>query len=707
MNKIRVFTLIGAILFIYSSTTHGQTDGLNHKKYWYYRWRLENNFMKQGINQGEGCIANERGLTGDGANNSFLNFGDHTITISLYIASLAMEYNLLAGNNQQTEETVKDLYYALYTLNRLDLNAESLFRDEYGILDIETTDLNGFFVRDDVPHDFVTNNTTHFTSLKVESQINSISNYPNSCRSDWKVDVDKNLQVMKAQVNSSAEMSKDQVYYVIMAMAFVKKYIPTGVNYNQELFQDGFFDFNQEAEKILRRVIRYCNGKYAGKGTFFPWFIKNPVFDPEQNVNRGNSLAPFTFGVGQSACLITGGAGCFDFTNSYSATAGLVNWTLFELTGAPYATGNSDNSHMFGLLMAIAGEPNFSLTHQAGYMATELYHVPLIRQCLFGGGSPVNEQTYIDLLNSAPCEGPYYFHWNPGQPDHNSASYEWSTPNRVVHPGKRGNVGLKAEYPGVDYMFYHNLFYTVQNQYYNNPVNLVDNYINTDLPFLQYGTTQNPMEANIFNSIEADNTIAASNSFGAAKVTYRAGHSIRLKNGFNAQNGATFHAYTDPFSCASDGQFDVYKISSDSSADLSQHIMPHYSEELVSDNLFNFDETDPEIDNKLDFDISAVNTNELFEIQSAFNNIPNDLLFSVYPNPAVNELMLSFKISEGQELSNVTVQIFDMLGRKLDSRDVREIENSFDISSYPSGMYVIKIAFENGLFYKEAKFIKQ
>lgn len=87
---------------------------------------------------------------------------------------------------------------------------------------------------------------------------------------------------------------------------------------------------------------------------------------------------------------------------------------------------------------------------------------------------------------------------------------------KIIHPDKRGeksdgtdNMEFKAEYPGIDYMLYHNLYYTIKSQYYDNPVNLMNQKITFQMPFellptnFEIGTTINPLFVGVFNNIQA------------------------------------------------------------------------------------------------------------------------------------------------------------------------------------------------------------
>lgn len=54
---------LNKILFIFLTPffVSGQGDGINLQKYWYYKTRLNNDFVKIELNQGESVPFNQRG----------------------------------------------------------------------------------------------------------------------------------------------------------------------------------------------------------------------------------------------------------------------------------------------------------------------------------------------------------------------------------------------------------------------------------------------------------------------------------------------------------------------------------------------------------------------------------------------------------------------------------------------------------------------
>src|SRR6266404_5797765 len=130
---------------------NAQTNQSNLRKYWHYRYRLVNDFMVVGGNQGESLPAFARNLYDDNS----LAWGEVPRYLGWYLGVLATEYKLLQNNGQDVNRTMLELHYALMALERLDWEAEPAWGKP-------ATNLNGFMIRDDVPSDFV---SAHSKSL--------------------------------------------------------------------------------------------------------------------------------------------------------------------------------------------------------------------------------------------------------------------------------------------------------------------------------------------------------------------------------------------------------------------------------------------------------------------------------------------------------------------------------------------------------------
>lgn len=156
---MKITTLFLGIIFPFFILS--QTDQYNLEKYWKFRNTFREQFIKIGDQQGESLPANSlKPLDcinnipyGDGFGE--MHWGDGTIRHGHYLALLATEYRLLKNSGEDVTGVLNELYFALNAINRLDLKAEASQDEFYGVtLD---QDLNGFFLREDVPEDFATN----------------------------------------------------------------------------------------------------------------------------------------------------------------------------------------------------------------------------------------------------------------------------------------------------------------------------------------------------------------------------------------------------------------------------------------------------------------------------------------------------------------------------------------------------------------------
>lgn len=150
-------TILLIVLLFVNFFSSAQTDQENQDKYWKYRERLKNKFVKIGTEPGESIPMACRipgyayGGTAD-VNGTQLQWKDATITLGYYIIVLATEYKLLNNAGENTQSTLNELYYAIDAINRLDRSAE--FYLSFGSNTVTPDDLNGFFLRDDVPYTF-------------------------------------------------------------------------------------------------------------------------------------------------------------------------------------------------------------------------------------------------------------------------------------------------------------------------------------------------------------------------------------------------------------------------------------------------------------------------------------------------------------------------------------------------------------------------
>ena len=165
---------------------------LNLEKYWYYRYKLVNDFMLIGVREGQSIPAQHRDLQDlgsawnvphSGARN-MIEWQDATIDLGHYLSTLALEYKLLSNSNWDISRTDSELKYAQNAVDRLRLNATQYYNNPnkypgnlslggYQTTAIITSTDGGFCLRDDVPFiDFIDQganlaNWRHFNRLGI------------------------------------------------------------------------------------------------------------------------------------------------------------------------------------------------------------------------------------------------------------------------------------------------------------------------------------------------------------------------------------------------------------------------------------------------------------------------------------------------------------------------------------------------------------
>ena len=303
--------------------------------------------MKVGTGQGESVPFTQRGRNATGfsgfdgnySRKDFMSLkvGDGSSNLGYYLAVLATEYKLLQMSGQDRTKVVHELYCALNAINRLDYLAEPVWSGA------GSENLNGYFIRDDIPQDFVTNNYAHFNYSNSSSDGNGnaidaqgglltanrdntdphiylqtpvnlnadrgfcsiIQNGMYGTNSDY-----QNWQKDNAN-NRDFAMSQDQVYALIVGLALTSALVdPNEDDNGTSFYNPGNFAFGgnqsklqQEAKDITRRIINYFKNVTNGVG--IPWHIK----DPGGNlVLRGPDASAYSYPLSQAGCFIMSGS---------------------------------------------------------------------------------------------------------------------------------------------------------------------------------------------------------------------------------------------------------------------------------------------------------------------------------------------------------------------------------------------------------------
>lgn len=132
MKKIIMATLLA----ISVSYAYSQTQQQNLEKYWRYRDRLRERFIvvsqnveEEGVNIPCGYLFTDKA-----------KFSDGNYNMSHYLSLLSTELYMLKKNGQDYSETLKELYYAMLAMERLDLYSEAHWNKYKGKITINAKD---------------------------------------------------------------------------------------------------------------------------------------------------------------------------------------------------------------------------------------------------------------------------------------------------------------------------------------------------------------------------------------------------------------------------------------------------------------------------------------------------------------------------------------------------------------------------------------
>ncbi len=319
MKKL-LLTSVCIFVTVLVSAQDAQTNLL---KYWKYRERLKN-FVVVGDCQGCSLPCSR--------SDQQISIHDGTHRLGYYIGMLALEYAVLVKkgitdiHSAPLSTTIRDLYYAIEAVNRLDENAENWITQATCASPPCTSpgpNLNGFFIRDDMAPDKGTgkwgaqpflSETDAVTNEKIEDALNSnLFPLPDGTTQDLAdnssdgpnrvTDVTSSFQAssLPAGDPKAMEESQDQVVGLLVGFALVSKLIPSLKYYvsgNPVPFSDGVTDFNTEVKNQADRIVHYMSSVWTGH----PWGIQDPI--TLQAVENGNDARTFSYGFEASACEI-------------------------------------------------------------------------------------------------------------------------------------------------------------------------------------------------------------------------------------------------------------------------------------------------------------------------------------------------------------------------------------------------------------------
>ena len=437
MKSTKKFLLTIAYIIL-SSLLFAQTNTNDLSiKYKNYRSNLVNNYiLKIGISNGNSLPASERQIS-----NHKIKWADATISLGHYLGVLATEYHLLSLKGENTDNTTKELYYAISALYRLDYKAETFYSKGDSL-----AQLNGFFVRDDI------NNITvaEYKKLNSNTQIQKVNNF-NSDLTDIDSDVGYSL---------NNEMSKDQVIFLLMGLKLIDKYIPEDLVYKSESetaiinYSSGITSLNLAAEYITILILEYLSSNKSIIG----WPIINSVTN--KRVKRGYNAFHFQAKAYNNIYEeYTNGGNIYGRCNRLFAS--LENGLLRAVI-SPVIKQNQ--GHMVLTLAAISNQFNnktqaklFKYSFKDYKNGGNYEWEPLLHAALYSQKTDLLDgkaNWYKDFLSQAPANGPYNYK------DSNLEHQNWSVSRRTTQPESRGDRynNDAANFNGLDYMLIYNLY---------------------------------------------------------------------------------------------------------------------------------------------------------------------------------------------------------------------------------------------------------
>ncbi|MEM6264957.1 MAG: hypothetical protein AAGI38_20765 [Bacteroidota bacterium] len=412
-----------------------QSDELNLEKYWKYRGRFLGNgteenpgFISVGMGPGKSMpmsghhperscrddwwMQNSGCTLSDGKGK--LKWGDGTIHMGYYLATLATHYALISREGGDTRSINYELDMALEAVIRLDTVAETVF----GL----PPRRNGFFVRDDVPQSFYL------------AQDGKTLRFPgHEC-------VHSNFSCGEMQITGGDFVSQDQVIHLLFGLAFAVELVP-----------DEAKDFRgnslkEKAIEIVHTMVNYLSEEN--------WRIRDPLGNPAPN-RWGGDVVGFSWMLSKAGAELTGRS-----ENAYqSGKSRLFGSRVWDLLILSFGQQRDDNQAMALELAAITAQwPMARMSRRAEDASMEVF---ALAQSVFHGQSPVAPVTREGIqviLNSAPDTGPCFN--TPGC----EAGPGWKGGNRWIKPlySEQGNpYNVYYNWNGLDYMLLYNLYHLV------------------------------------------------------------------------------------------------------------------------------------------------------------------------------------------------------------------------------------------------------
>lgn len=636
----------------------------------------------------------------------------------------------------------------------------------------ETANLNGFILREDMPHDYL-DSTSSFQKYK---HFNYALNEYNSTATSTNMSFSGLHQTNHlthdnkfsnyigfpgpigehTEVKQSLSLPHDKYYSMFLAFMLIVKYLPDNTsafdeNGNVLTFQDNTSDIKSQVKIITNRCHSYLRGNTFGNN-LTDWVMEYPDGVNLQNLGTPK---PYCYPLSKMICYINGGwpfnLPCNGYQDFFSITTGFSLYNLLYLNPIPSlipTIGSEDASVFLGDCMAGSNAPVYpypaAIPLPAGIAMSHFTTInfvewaDLFRRVIHQSGQMLKPKNNFEVpINMAPCKGPYRF--GPGD----DGGFLWRSQDRLEHP-KSYILGTSppGNYPGVDYMLLHNMYYEYLNQLddapgppesgaYKNAYNLMDNYdeqiwphnlANSTLGVNQTDAQHSPMLIKVFQNLSSNAQIYASASPMApsnnipSKVVYRAGKEISLlpespgHAGFEVKAGSDFYAYIERYVCGTSGYESGMRQNSNEQNTITSY---EYEIDTMNTNVPIHYVVGPKSASDLypyGVEEDYSNAQSIEEIQkqlleeynqaNAANDYPkmvsleNEALkqrFMVLPNPNNGVFKIyANRIADNEEF---TITVLDMKGQQISNYQINDNVNiEIDLSQYSKGIYMVTIS---------------
>jgi hypothetical protein len=418
-------------LFFFSSLFYfgnAQTEDSNHTKYITYK-----NNLKYFRVVGEGA---KRSIIGE-RRGGLLSFGDGGVNQGWYIAVLATEYAVLVknGNKEEAQNVIKELYYALMSIDRLDAISQS--RYEHKELPDYDQPLNAIAVRTDGWSDVP--DQAYYDAINEENRID----YPVNYNGEHWVNITTMERQYYAPPHKHDYFSQDQLYHVLMGLYLTYFYVPGEHDISFGGAGIKKINLKEKAKEIALRFIHTVADNH--------FKLKTPS---GKNAFGGNAII-----YANPLIYIAKAMGSdYKFKKRNNPF-----WNLSGGIGASWPLNKTDLAHMH-LVMASVSDARFSITRsnaKAIYRQAkdktynwEAFY-PLLHNNLWGE-QPMDEAYYQlveDELTTAPMINPE--NSNKGGPKGWRAYPKYM---KSKEHQDNGNPHFTSYYSGIDYMLLYNLY---------------------------------------------------------------------------------------------------------------------------------------------------------------------------------------------------------------------------------------------------------